>query len=215
MTTAFVLIITAVAAYFLGCLNGSILVSKLFFHEDIREKGSGNAGLTNFFRTYGAKCVGVMLAIDILKTVVAILLGKYAFVHFLQRPELGQYWASLFVILGHCFPCMFSFRGGKGVLCSGTMLVMLNWRIAVVGFGLFLLSVLLTRYVSLGSILAAVSFPFTTFWVFHNSADFTWIMAVGIFLTVFVIWSHRSNIRRLLTGKENKFSFHRKKESQQ
>ena len=214
MTTALVLVITAAAAYFLGCFNGSILVSKLFFHEDIREKGSGNAGLTNFFRIYGGKCVGIMLVIDISKTVLAILLGKAVFAYFLQRPELGQYWTSLFVILGHCFPCMFSFRGGKGVLCSGTMLIMLDWRIAVVGFGLFVLSVLLTRYVSLGSVLAAVSFPFTTFWVFHKSPDFPWIMAIGVFLAAFVIWAHRANIRRLLTGKENKFSFHRKKESQ-
>lgn len=214
MTTALILIITALAAYFLGCFNGSILVSKFVFHEDIREKGSGNAGLTNFFRTYGVKCVGVMLAIDILKTVLAILLGKFVFGHFLQRPELGEYWASFFVVMGHCFPCMFSFRGGKGVLCSGTMLVMLDWRIALVGLGLFALTVLLTGYVSLGSVLAAFSLPFTTFWVYHGSADFPWIMTIGTVLAAFVIWAHRANIKRLVTGKENKLRFSKKENRQ-
>ena len=213
MTTAFVLIVTAVCAYLLGCANGSILVSKLFFHEDIREKGSGNAGLTNFYRTYGVKCVGVMMAIDVLKTVIAILLGQFLFGRFLMKPDLGQYWAAAFVVLGHTFPCMFSFRGGKGILCSGTMLVMLDWRIALVGFGLFILALALTRFVSLGSILAAASFPFTTIWVYHAAADFPWIMAIAVALAAFVIWAHRSNIVRLVKGTENKFRFRSNKEN--
>lgn len=212
MTTALVLIVTAVCAYLLGCANGSILVSKLFFHEDIREKGSGNAGLTNFYRTYGVKCVGFMLGIDVLKTVLAILLGQFLFGRFLLKPDLGQYWAAAFVVLGHTFPCMFSFRGGKGILCSGTMLVMLDWRIALVGFGLFILALALTRFVSLGSILAAFSFPFTTIWVYHASADFPWMMTIAVVLAAFVIWAHRSNIVRLAKGTENKFRFRSKKE---
>ena len=207
MTTALVLIVTAVCAYFLGNANGAILVSKLFFHEDIREKGSGNAGLTNYYRIYGAKFVGVMMAVDVLKTVAAILLGQFVFGHYLLKPELGQYWAAAFVVLGHSFPCLFSFRGGKGILCSGTMLIMLDWRIALVGFGLFILSLALTRYVSLGSILAAASFPFTTYWVYHANADFAWIMLIAVALAAFVIWAHRSNIGRLVRGRENKFKF--------
>lgn len=212
MTTALILLLTALAAYFLGCANGSILVSKLVFHEDIREKGSGNAGLTNYYRTYGAKFVGVMLAIDVLKTVLAILLGQFVFAHYFQKPELGQYWCSLFAVLGHCLPCLFSFKGGKGILCSGTMLIMLDWRIALVGFGLFILAVVLTRFVSLGSILAAASFPFTTYWVYHSNADFLYIMLIAVFLAAYVIFAHRANIKRLLTGKENKFQFRSKKE---
>lgn len=212
MNIAQILVITALAAYFLGCANGSILVSRLFFHEDIRQKGSGNAGLTNFYRTYGVKCVGFMLAVDILKTVIAILLGRWLFAHYLQRPELGQYWAAMFVVIGHCLPCLFSFRGGKGILCSGTMLILLDWRIALVGFGLFIAALVLTRYVSLGSILAAVSFPFTTWWVYHGNADFTSLMTIAVFLAAFVIWAHRSNVKRLLTGTENKFRFRSEKE---
>lgn len=212
MNTALVLILSALISYFFGCANGSILVSKIFFHEDIRKKGSGNAGLTNFYRTYGVKCVGFMLAIDILKTVLAMTLGGYLFSRFLGKYELGQYWSALFVVLGHCLPCMFSFRGGKGILCSGTMLVLLDWRIALVGFGFFIAALVLTRYVSLGSVLAALSFPFTTWWVYSANTDFMWLMLIAVFLASFVIWSHRSNLVRLLTGKENKFFLHSKKE---
>ena len=202
----------AVIAYALGCFNGAILVSKTIFHEDIRQKGSGNAGLTNYYRTYGAKFVGVMMLIDIAKTVAAIFFGKFLFSHFLQMPQLGQYWAALFVVIGHCFPCVYQFRGGKGILCSGTMLCILDWRIALVGLGLFLVALLLTRYVSLGSVLAASSFPFTTWWVFRDDPQFVWIMAIAVFLAAFVIWAHRANILRLIKGTENKFRIHNGKE---
>ncbi len=212
MTTAFVLTATALVAYLLGCCNGAILVSKRFFHEDIRQKGSGNAGLTNFYRIYGAKSIGAMLAVDILKTAFAIMLGWFLFSRYLRKPELGQYWAALFVVLGHCFPCFFSFRGGKGILCSGTMLIMLDWRIAVVGFGLFILALVLTRYVSLGSILAAASFPFTTYWVYRDNPEFLWLMLIAVFLAAFVIFAHRSNIRKLVTGTENQFHFRKSRE---
>ena len=207
MTVALILVITAISAYLLGCCNGAILVSKRLFHEDIRDKGSGNAGLTNFYRIYGARSIGAMLAVDVLKTALAIVLGWFLFSRYLQKPELGQYWAALFVVLGHCFPCFFAFKGGKGILCSGTMLIMLDWRIAVVGFGLFILTLVLTRYVSLGSILAAASFPFTTYWVYHGNPDFLWLILIAVFMASFVIFAHRSNIRKLVTGTENQFRF--------
>ena len=209
-----IFLLAAVAAYALGCFNGAILVSKTFFHEDIRQKGSGNAGLTNFYRTYGVKCVGIMMLIDIAKTVIAMFLGKFLFNHFLQMPQLGQYWSAMFVVLGHCFPCVFQFKGGKGILCSGTMLCILDWRIAVVGLGLFVVTLLLTKYVSLGSILAAASFPFTTWWVFHENPQFLWIMIIAAILAAFVIWAHRSNIVRLVKGTENKFKLRPGKEQE-
>lgn len=212
MTTALIFFVTALVAYLLGCCNGAILVSNFFFHEDIRQKGSGNAGLTNFYRTYGPKSIGVMLCIDVLKTVLAVSLGWFLFSRYLQRPELGQYWGALFVVLGHCLPCFFSFKGGKGILCSGTMLILLDWRIALVGFGLFILAVILTRYVSLGSVLAAFSFPFTTFWVYRTHTDFVWIMLIAVFLAAFVIFAHRSNLRKLIAGEERKFRIHRGEE---
>lgn len=212
MTVVLVLLLSAVTAYLLGCTNGAILVSRVFFHEDVRKKGSGNAGLTNFYRVYGAKCVGLMISVDVLKTVLSVLLGSYLFGKFLANPVLGKYWAGVFVVLGHSYPCMFSFRGGKGILCSGTLLILLHWQIALIGFALFFAALLLTKYVSLGSVLAAVSFPFTTYFVYRGQTDFPWIMAISVLLAASVLWSHRGNIGRLLKGTENKFRFHRSKE---
>jgi len=210
MTTAIVLLVSAAAAYFLGCINGAILISRAIFHEDVRQKGSGNAGLTNFYRNYGARGVLGVIAIDMLKAAAAVLIAKYLFSFALQQPVLGAYWGGLWVILGHSYPCTFQFKGGKGILCAGMMLILLDWRIAVVGFGAFFAGVLLSGYISLGSILAIISFPLTTWWVFHEEPLFPWILAIGLAAAASTFWSHRSNVKRLLTGSENKFHFHKK-----
>ncbi len=212
MTTAIVLLVSAAAAYFLGCLNGAILISRAIFHEDIRQKGSGNAGLTNFYRIYGVKGVLAVIAIDMLKAAASVLIGRFLFDAFLQQPVLGSYWGGLWVILGHSYPCTFRFKGGKGILCAGMMLILLDWRIAVVGFGAFFAGATLSGYISLGSILAIISFPFTTWWAFHGEEMFPWILAIGLAAAASTFWSHRSNVIRLLKGKENKFHFHGVKE---
>lgn len=202
-------IAAAVFSYFLGCINGAILMSRSVFHEDIREKGSGNAGLTNFYRIYGVKGMLPVIGIDMLKMVIAVALSKVLFAHALQMPLVGAYWAGLWVILGHCYPCMFAFRGGKGILTASALLIMLDWRIAVIGFAAFFLGVLLTGYVSLGSILAIVSFPVTTVWVFLDSPNFAMILALSLLAAATTLWSHRSNIKRLISGNENKFHVHK------
>lgn len=212
MTFVLTLIASAVFSYFFGCLNGAILMSKVFFHEDIRQKGSGNAGLTNFYRIYGVKGILPVIAIDMLKMVIAVLLGKLLFSSLLQQPILGAYWAGLWVILGHCYPCMFSFHGGKGILSAGALLIMLDWRIAAIGFGAFFLGALLTGYISVGSILAIISFPVTTFWVFQGEEKFWLIFALSLLAAASTLWSHRSNVQRLFAGKENKFHVHKKEE---
>lgn len=202
-------IAAAVFSYFLGCINGAILMSRSVFHEDIREKGSGNAGLTNFYRIYGVKGMLPVIGIDMLKMVIAVAISKVLFAHVLQMPLVGAYWAGLWVILGHCYPCMFAFRGGKGILTASALLIMLDWRIAVIGFAAFFLGVLLTGYVSIGSILAVVSFPATTVWVFHGSSNFAMILALSLLAAATTLWSHRSNIKRLISGNENKFHVHK------
>ena len=211
--TVIVLLLTAAAAYFLGCINGAILISKAIFHEDIRQKGSGNAGLTNFYRIYGVKGVLFVIGIDVLKAFFAVLLCKAAFGHFLDNRILGAYWGGLWVILGHSYPCTFGFHGGKGILCAGVLLWMLDWRIAVVGFGAFFAGVIFSGFISLGSILAIISFPITTFWIYHGTPGFGYIMALGLLAAASTFWSHRTNVVRLLAGKENKFHFHSKKEN--
>ena len=197
----------ALVAYFLGCINGAVLTSKIFYHDDVRKHGSGNAGLTNFYRTYGAKCAPLVIVLDMGKAVASALFAVLL-LRFYGADEallvLGKYFAGLFCLLGHMFPVTEHFKGGKGILCCATLLLCLDWRIALPAWGLFVVIVLLTRYVSLGSICAAISFPITTHLVFASAR----LDAVSALMAALVIWAHRTNIVRLLHGTENKLHFH-------
>lgn len=190
------------AAYLAGCCNGAIVTSHLFFHDDIRKHGSKNAGLTNFYRVYGGKFAIFVILIDMLKAFVAVKLGSVVLGEFLGLAREGAYFSALFCAIGHIFPAFYSFRGGKGILCSATLLLLLDWRIALIGWGLFALMWLTTRYVSLGSILAALSFPITTLVFFHGQ---WFVFMLSVLLAGLVIWAHRSNVVRLLHGSESKF----------
>ena len=198
-------VIIAVCAYLLGSLSFAIIVSKVTLGKDIRNYGSGNAGLTNAYRTMGAGKTLFVLIGDIAKGAAAISIGAY-----LAGP-IGKLVAGIFVILGHMFPVYFGFRGGKGVLVGAVMLLLFDWRIFLVAFVLFFAAVFATRWISLGSILGAVSFPITTF-AFYRDPVLT-AMAFG--MAVAVIFMHRSNIVRILHGEENKFSNKRKKTIEQ
>lgn len=195
----------AAAAYFLGCFNGAVIVSKYILRDDVRNHGSGNAGLTNFHRTFGGGLTFVVILCDVLKAVVAVLLGSWLFA---WDPVLGKYFAALFCLLGHMFPCMFHFKGGKGILSGGTVALMIDWRIALVVWGGFLLLAIVTKYVSLGSLWAGASFPFISWYCYPDAK----IVALAFLLGGLVVWQHRANIKRLLAGNENKFSLHHKKE---
>ena len=201
------LLAVAVGTYFLGCFNGAVIVSKYILRDDVRGHGSGNAGLTNFYRTFGGALTFVVILTDVLKAVLAVLLGQWL-LGFID-PTFGKYWTALFCLLGHMYPCMFKFRGGKGILSGGTIAIMIDWRVALVVWGGFLVLAILTRYVSLGSCWAGASFPFATFFVYDHSVVLTVLAAVTGGL---ILWKHRGNIVRLIHGNENKFSFHRKKQ---
>ena len=203
----------AVFAYLCGCFNGAVIVSKYILRNDVRNHGSGNAGLTNFYRVFGGGLTFVVIACDVLKAVVAVLVGVA--VANSWAPDFWQgdltayarYFAGLFCLLGHAYPCMFQFRGGKGILSGGTIAIMVDWRVALVVWGGFLVLFLLTRYVSLGSVFTGVAFPIASWFVFRD-----WIiLVIAVLLGGLVVWKHRSNIQRLLAGNENKFSFHKKK----
>ena len=194
----------AVAAYLCGCFNGALFTSRLFFHDDVRTHGSGNAGLTNFYRTYGAKCALMVIAFDMLKALGAVWLGGRFLGVLLGWGVAGKYFAALFCVIGHMFPIFYAFKGGKGILCSGTLLLLLDWRIALVGWGVFAALWLTTRYVSLGSVAAAASFPFMTYFIFRDAVT----TALGTCIALLVLWAHRGNIKRLLNGTESKFHFH-------
>ena len=196
--------LVAVLSYLLGCINGAIATSHIFYHDDVRRHGSGNAGLTNFYRNYGARCAPMVIAFDMLKAVGAVLLGNYFLGYLLGWGAAGKYFGALFCVIGHMFPVFYGFKGGKGILCSGTLLLLLDWRIALVGWGVFAALWLTTRYVSLGSVAAAASFPFMTYFIFRDAVT----TALGTCIALLVLWAHRSNIKRLLNGTESKFHFH-------
>ena len=194
----------AVLSYLLGCINGAIATSHIFYHDDVRRHGSGNAGLTNFYRNYGAKCAPMVIAFDMLKAVGAVLLGNYFLGYLLGWGAAGKYFGALFCVIGHMFPVFYGFKGGKGILCSGTLLLLLDWRIALVGWGAFVVLWLTTRYVSLGSVSAAAVFPVMTHLVFGDA----FATAFSVLIAALVLFAHRENIKRLLNGTENKFRFH-------
>ena len=204
-------LLTAVIAYFCGCFNGAVIVSKYILRDDVRNHGSGNAGLTNFFRTFGGRLTFVVILTDVLKAIAAILIGTLLFRQMVADEAmvvtLAEYWSGLFCLLGHMFPCMFHFKGGKGILSGGTIAIMIDWRVALVVWGGFLVLAILTRYISLGSCWAGASFPFVTWFVYQSSV----ITVLGAVIGLLILYMHRGNIHRLLTGTENKFSLHKKK----
>ena len=205
VTVAFAALLVMLLSYFFGCFNGSFMVSHFIIRDDVRKHGSGNAGLTNFYRTYGAKYALLVIACDMGKTVAACLLGSFFFRCQGWEGTLGTHLAGLGCELGHIFPVFYGFRGGKGILSGGTLVLLLNWRVAAVAWALFLLLWLTTRYVSLASITATCSAPITVFFVYgHN-----WLYT-GLCLAVaaLVVWCHRENIQRLLHGTEKKFKWH-------
>ena len=205
VTVAFAVLLVMLLSYFFGCFNGSFMVSHFIIRDDVRKHGSGNAGLTNFYRTYGAKYALLVIACDMGKTVAACLLGSFFFRCLGWDGSLGTLLAGLGCELGHIFPVFYGFRGGKGILSGGTLVLLLNWRVAAVAWALFLLLWLTTRYVSLASITATCSAPITVFFVYgHN-----WLYT-GLCLAVaaLVVWCHRENIQRLLHGTEKKFKWH-------
>lgn len=205
VTVAFAALLVMLLSHFFGCFNGSFMVSHFIIRDDVRKHGSGNAGLTNFYRTYGAKYALLVIACDMGKTVAACLLGSFFFRCLGWDGTLGTLLAGLGCELGHIFPVFYGFRGGKGILSGGTLVLLLNWRVAAVAWALFLLLWLTTRYVSLASITATCSAPITVYFVYgHN-----WLYT-GLCLAVaaLVVWCHRENIQRLLHGTEKKFKWH-------
>ena len=197
---ALAVLITIVAGYLLGNLNGAILISKLMANEDVRSKGSGNAGLTNFVRNYGAATSVFVILIDMGKAVAACLIGGLLLKGYGMYQE-GVALGALCVILGHDFPALLGFKGGKGILSGVTVALMMDWRIGLFVFGIFLVAYLLTGFVSLGSVLSSGSFGFI-YAVFHWGMWFPII--VGFSLSALIVWMHRGNIKRLIKGEERK-----------
>ena len=191
------ILVTALCCYFLGNHNGAICVSAML-GDDVRTHGSGNAGLTNFIRNYGAGRSVLVIAIDVFKAVLACLLGGLMFPEY---PIAGQTLGGVCVMLGHDFPALQGFRGGKGILSGWFIALMIDWRIFLMIGVVFFAAYLLTKYVSLGSVLAAITFGIG-FVLFHHNDIL--VMTGGIFMSALTTFQHRGNIVRLLKGQERK-----------
>ncbi len=197
-------LMTAVFAYLLGSINLSIIISKKFYGEDIREYGSGNAGMTNVMRTYGKKMAAITFGGDFLKAVIASLIGRLFLGFF------GAYLAGFFCFVGHIFPCYYKFKGGKGIVTAAAMVLMTDWRIFLILVALFVLIVALTKYISLGSVVGLAFYPIVLdrMWVifaYGMRPRIVIIFAIGVM--ILGIWGHRKNIKRILNHTENKFTF--------
>lgn len=204
MTVLF-LIIIAICAYFLGGLNGAIIISKLIYHKDIRKFGSGNAGLTNFHRTFGSAAALLVILIDILKTVLGVLIGG-ALMSIVEQKVIGQLFAGFCLMLGHIYPAFYGFKGGKGVLSAGTMILLIDWRAGLFCWAIFIVIVVFTRYVSLGSMVGSMS-GCVFLWMFgYQTLEGILALLCGLLIVV----KHSSNIVRLISGTENKLSFGKK-----
>ena len=196
-------LITVLAGYFLGNLNGAFIMYKLLTHEDIRKSGSGNAGLTNFMRNFGpAKGIWV-LVIDIGKAVAACLLGKILLAPMGYSME-GLMVGAVAVSLGHDFPALLGFHGGKGIVCGFSVALCADWRCALIILAVFVISLYVTRYVSLSSLLAAFAFCIS-FAVLHWSEPV--VAVLGVLIGLLAIFMHRANIKRLIAGTEKKATF--------
>jgi len=238
MNIYLLLALIAIGAYFLGGLNFSLIVTKWLHGEDIRKHGSGNAGATNMLRVKGVKWALIVSGGDFGKGLLAVWLARVVMNAVLPRTTLTLLWhdatlcacgwniapagfdcydwrmaaamgvAGLFVMLGHIFPPFFGFRGGKGIWTFGATVLIFDWRVAIVAIVIFTSIVVLTRYVSLGSILGAVSVP-VTLWLMPGGAwsapgSNTLLIPAAILLSLIAVVKHHTNIKKLIQGNERK-----------
>ncbi len=201
------LLLMLLMGYLIGSCNFAIIYSKLFKKDDIRRHGSGNAGTTNVLRTYGKLPAAIVFILDLLKGVIAVLIARA----FYPRTDICACVAAFGAILGHNFPCYYDFKGGKGVATTFATLLVLDWRVALIGFGVFLVIVLITRYVSLGSVLGSLAAPAAA--IVFKCVDGSVSLAVCVFsvlVGLLCIIRHRENLKRLAQGKENKLGSKKK-----
>ena len=193
-------LLIVVVPYLLGSINFAVIISSKKYKDDVREHGSGNAGMTNMMRTYGRRAAIWTLVGDALKAIVSVLFGYFAF------GLIGAHIAGFFCVLGHLFPVFFKFKGGKGVVTAAAMILMCNPIAFLILLVLFVLIVLIWRYISLASIMTVLLYPLILRGVesvlFGGSGLY---MIFAVLTTVVIVIKHKDNIKRLMEGKENKF----------
>ena len=219
------ILIISIISYLIGCINTSLAITKILkIGSDIRSVGSGNAGFTNVLRTMGKKMAIFTFIGDFLKGILAvwitsmIVTSSQAFQNNENLILSAKYISGMMCVIGHIYPCFFKFKGGKGVLTAWATLFLCDWRVAVVLITVFLITLLISKIISLASIMAAVSYPVSTFvicffgdyLVTKNLYDMLFPTIASLIVGALVIYKHKSNILRLLNGKEIKISVHKK-----
>lgn len=219
-------------SYLIGSVNFAILITRRFAHTDVREHGSGNAGMTNVMRTAG-KIPGILTLIcDFVKGAVPVLLGRFAAVPIASalsgvdlkleiNPLFFAYLGGFFCLIGHIYPLYFQFRGGKGVASLAGIMLVCDWRVMLIALAVFIVVVLLSKIVSLSSILAVITVPFTTYFLYDSTIDYAYtffgfsqrgaLTFCAALFTLILIFTHRSNIVRLVKGEEKKLTLGGKK----
>lgn len=198
-------ILIVLIAYFLGNISGSLIFGKILYGIDIRNMGSGNAGATNATRSVGKKFGAIVLLVDLLKAVIAVCIG------ILLNGKDGGLLAGLFTVIGHDFPIIYGFKGGKGIASSAGVILILDYRIFLILLGMFIVLLVLTKFVSIASISASVGISILTA-IFHN--DEPKFIFTMILLSIFAVYRHKSNISNLINGTESKFYFRKNKNQQ-
>jgi glycerol-3-phosphate acyltransferase PlsY len=199
----------ALAAYLLGGINGAIILSRLVYHEDIRQLGSKNPGFTNFKRLHGfAPATFAVMAIDICKTILPVLSARLVLGNLYDAAQMGAAVALLGCMLGHSFPVWYGFKGGKAVLAFLSGVWFVDWRAALICFGIFVILLFTVRFMSVASMSFAVLFPVALFVLGCRE----WIALAAMAVAgILVVVRHHANIKRLISGTESKFSLRSKK----
>lgn len=190
------LVIVIIIGYLIGCFSPSYFLGKLIKNKDIRNYGSGNAGTTNALRVFGKKIAALTFVMDIIKGTIAVLIGQWL------MGFNGGLLASIFVVLGHNWPVFLGFKGGKGIATSFGVLIVIHWQTGVACLVIWILTIVFTRYVSLGSISASVVAPFVLLLIDRSAPKNLYLTM--IFLALLAIYRHKDNIRRLFKGEENR-----------
>lgn len=217
-------LLVSVISYLMGCINTSIFITRVFKRgEDIRSMGSGNAGFTNTLRTLGKKMAILTFAGDFLKGVLAILITMWilSFYPFIVSDFVTYkcvlWFAGSMCTIGHIYPCFFGFKGGKGILTAWSVSLFVDWRVFLILISVFLIVFMLSRVVSLASVVAAIVYPVSTFlityFIDYKHLGHFYIYAFpticSLLMGILVLYKHRGNIRRLLSGQEGKITAHK------
>lgn len=209
LLAALLLLAAAAVAYLLGSINFGVVVSRLVYHEDVRSRGSGNAGATNILRTYGKGAAALTLAGDLGKGVLAVVLGRLLFGLCLANPAsavYGGYVAAIFAVCGHLWPVWFGFKGGKGVAVAAGAILATEPVVLLALAAVFFAIAFATRIVSLSSVTVAVLYPvFTALWSWYTGRSVWFTTLCALIMGLLVIWMHRGNIQRLKNGTEYRF----------